>query len=299
MIRAGRLRAAISALLTVGLVGIGFGLRSVDPSVANPALLVANQRALAEHIARADDRLAALEAALGPALDDGRRGSARVVAGDRSPGPPLTDAAARVEAAAGGSAALDGALEAVAGSTVVPGGHDLDPPTDVAQLSSIAAQLEAAASAGEAFAAMRHRAEETVALIDRALAAVTAGEPEAALEHIGEARRAHEVLAAWESGLVTLPIWLGTIGDLIDVTEALAAASAAGDADAAGAAAERFDELSGEAREADVALGVAIAEGGSAVAAAPLRRLATVLDRIARLRATLASILHETAAPAR
>jgi hypothetical protein len=299
MIRAGRLRAAISALLTVGLVGIGFGLRSVDPSVANPTMLVANRRALAEHVVRADERLAALEAALAPALDDGRRGSARVVAGDRSPGPPLTDAAAQVEAAAGGSAELDQALEAVAGSTVVPGGHDLDPPTDAAQLSSIAAQLEAAGSAGEAFAAMRHRAEETVALIDRALAAVTAGEPEAALEHIGEARRAHEVLAAWESGLVTLPIWLGTIGDLIDVTEALATASAAGDADAAGTAAERFDELSGEAREADVALGVAIAEGGSAVAAAPMRRLATVLDRIARLRATLASILHETAAPAR
>ena len=77
---------------------------------------------------------------------------------------------------------------------------------------------------------------------------------------------------------------------MIEAVERILDAIERGDDGAASKAAAEFSALSGEGATADRALRIAMGEGGSAVTATPLGRLAGVLSAIGELRTTLASI---------
>jgi hypothetical protein len=74
--------------------------------------------------------------------------------------------------------------------------------------------------------------------------------------------------------------------------ETIIAATEAGDQGSAAAAAQEFAALAEEAGPADRALRIALGEGGSAVTAAPLGRLADLLREVALTRLEVASIVH-------
>jgi hypothetical protein len=101
-------------------------------------------------------------------------------------------------------------------------------------------------------------------------------------------------VAAWDAGLVTLPIWVETTDEMIGAVERILDATERGDDGAASEAAAEFSSLSDQGATADRALRIAMGEGGSAVTSTPLGRLASVLSSIGELRATLASIREST-----
>lgn len=249
--------------------------------------------------AAADGALTALEEDLRAALDSARRGSARVVSGDQPPGLELEAAAAAVAGAAPPAAAVVGSLATLSGTirALDRGGAPAAPATP-AELESIAVQLLATAPAADGFAAMRRRTGEVLQALDGALAALERRDVEDARQAVTAARDLLEILAAWNPGLVTLPIWLETAGAMADALERLVVAVQAGDADGITQAQLDFEAASAEAREADVALQIALSEGGGAVAAAPLQRLVGVLRRTSDARASLATILHASSSPA-
>jgi hypothetical protein len=77
---------------------------------------------------------------------------------------------------------------------------------------------------------------------------------------------------------------------MISAVEQIVAATRAGDASAAGAAADAFAALADDAVAADRALRIAFSEGGSALTATPLARLAAALRGIEAARARTAAI---------
>jgi hypothetical protein len=282
--------AAAAGLALVG-VGLVFGQRPAAAEQAAPQDVIATHAAYRQRADAALDAVDALEAVLDPGREAGRRGSARIVAGDDPPGPPLEEAAGSLEASVDEADALAALLAAVRGSTAADGS---EPPTPVngQDLRSIASQLRDSAAAGEEFAAMRHRAEEVGIALDAALHALEAGDTTAASEELAGARERYEVLAAWDPELVTLPIWLDTTGRLLDAIDDLLAAVEAGDPDAVIVAGDAVAAVGEEAREADVALSLAMSEGGAAIARTPLERLAGVLRRLNETRGELTAILQ-------
>lgn len=285
-------RGLVSGIGALVLVAAAFAGRAPDPAVelAARSLVVGRAESMV-------DALDALERALGPGLEAARRGAARVVAGEEAPGGTIVDAAdllreaePRATEVLRAAAALDGAVRtwrpAHGGfaSAIAPG-----------ELGSIASQLEASAPAADEFAAMRHRAERIVATLDRALAALQAGDLDEAERLVAAARSDHDALTAWENELLTLPIWLATADALIGDAETIVAATRARDPDAAAAAAEAFAGRGEEVATADRALRIAMSEGGAAVTAAPLARLAALLDAVDRMRIAATAIGQEAA----
>lgn len=281
-------------MLFAGVVGIVALVPVLGSGGPDPSAALGARTLVAERAAAADAALAELERAVQPALDLARVGAARVVRGEPPPGAPLAEAGAMlieldplaVEATAR-MRALDGARRAN-GSP----GSSAEPPAGPGALASIGAQLEGTAPAADRFAAMRLRAERVLTgliTVVQKLAAGRVAEAEAALE---QARADHEEIAAWEVELVTLPVWVEASGALVAAADALVRATAAGDAGAAAAAANAFATQREGAATADRALRIAMAEGGAAVTAAPLGRLADVLRRTAQARAAVAEILH-------
>jgi hypothetical protein len=249
------------------------------------------RRLVLDRAQAADAALAELEVAIEPGLDAARRGAALVVAGDETPGSAVRLAADHIERAdpiadraAVSLDALDGAVQAAGLDPVVPS------LPAAGELVSIAAQLGGSAEAADAFAAMRARAERLVSTLDEALAALEDGSLTEAQPLIAEARADHDALAAWDVELVTLPVWLGTTDAMIGAMEEILAATERGDEAAALAAAEDFAALAEEAAPADRALRIAMGEGGMAVTAAPLGRLADYLRTVAAARAAAAAI---------
>jgi hypothetical protein len=288
MIRGQSLLAAGFSIIGIGLL---FGQRPAVAELAAPQDAVATDAAYRGRAMAALEAIEALEAALDPGREAARRGSARIVAGAEPPGPPLEEAAGSLEAAIDEADALVGLLAAVRGSTAADG-DEPPSPVDGQDLVSIAAQLRDSAPAGEEFAAMRRRSEEVGTALDVALQALERGDTAAATDALNGARERHEILTAWEPGLVTLPIWLDTTGRLLDAIEDLLAAVEAGDPDRVTAAGSAVAAVGDEAREADVALRLAMSEGGAAVARAPLERLAGVLRRLDETRVALVAIVE-------
>lgn len=285
----------MAGAVAIGLAGTVFG---VD---ANPELAVTagRQARLGSLAAAADGALAALEAELHSALDAGRRGSARVVSGTAPPGQELEAAADALDEAAPGAASAEaavGALQGTARALNIEGAPASR--TTPAELRSIAAQLRATAPAADEFAAMRRRTDETLEALDTALAALEAGDVPAAQAAVAAATDLLDTLAGWDPGLVTLPIWLDTARAMASALEGLVTAVQAGDRLAAEQAQRDFAAASSEAREADVALQIALAEGGAAVAEAPLGRVVAALRSTIEARVMLAPILHPTPSPA-
>jgi hypothetical protein len=282
-------RLRTTALGVVAVIGVALLLAPGGP---RPEVDVAARRAIVVAAGHADAALAALAAALEPAIEAGRSGSARAVAGEEAPGPKLDEAAKLTSAAEDQGAearrtiiVLDRARNAAdpeaAALEIVPGPGELD---------SIADQLAASAEAADEFAAMRARASSVVDELDATLAALDDGDLEAARDHAARAREAHTAIAEWDVGLVTLPVWVETTDAMIAAVDRIITATERGDATAADAAAGEFAALSDDAATADRALRIAMGEGGSAVAAVPLERLAAVLSAVSDARAAVASV---------
>jgi hypothetical protein len=282
-------RLATSAMAVVAVAG---GILLLGPGGPSPAVEVAARRAILRTADEADVALSGLAAALVPAVDAGRAGSARAVAGDEAPGPMFADAAELTRAAEAKAAAAREALVALnrGRNARDPGASELEAVAEPGELDSIAEQLSAAAEAGDEFAAMRDRAFSVIGELDDAIAALDAGDLAGARDHVGRARDAHTAVAAWDVGLVTLPVWVETTDAMIAAVERIITATERGDSAAAQRAAEDFVARADDAAPADRALRIAIGEGGSAVAAVPLERLATILTSIDDARAAVTSV---------
>ena len=282
-------RSGLAALAaTVALVPL-LGTAGPDPSAA-----VGARRLVIERARAADASLAALERAVEPVLDAARSGAAAVVSGPDGPGDDLTTAAAELARAAPAADVARSAVAAVNRATAArdPRAMPAALPDGGEEVRSIAAQLEGTASAADRFVAMRLRASRVLDALGRTLAALEAGDVADAEALVAEARADHDALAAWEIELVTLPVWLETAGAMVDAVEAIVAATHAGDATAAAEAADAFAARSADAVTADRALRIAIGEGGAAVTAAPLGRLAELLREVANARSQVAAILQ-------
>ncbi len=267
-------------------------IAALGPGGPRPEVEVGARDLVADRAASAATAAETLADALGPALEAGRRGGALVIAGDASPGPSMAEAAGRLLDAVPLALALRSAREALDAARRArdPGVAALPPAPDPADLASIAGQLEASADAGDAFAEMRRRASAVPTWLEDALDALESSDPETAADAVAGARADHEALVAWEVDLVTLPIWLETTGAMIDAVDDVVAAIRAGDADAAAAAAAEVEALSEDAVRANRALQIAIAEGGGAIASAPMSRLATVLGELLTLREAIGAV---------
>ena len=278
------LSTALAVLAVIPLVGAG----GPEPS----AVLAARQLVL-DRADAADAALHALEEAIAPGLDAARRGSARVVSGDDAPGAELRAAAAALASADAVAGAARRAVDALEGARrLVEAGAAIDLDVARGEIGSIAAQVEGTAGAADAFADMRRRAERLVVGLEEALAALEAGLLSEARDLVAVARDDHDALAAWEVELVTLPVWIDTTDAMIGSMETIIAATEAGDDASANAAAQEFAALAEEAGPADRGLRIAIGEGGSAVTAAPLGRLADLLREVALTRLEVASIVQ-------
>ena len=282
-------RLATSA---IGVVAVAGGILLFGPGGPSPAIDVAARRAIVRTADEADVALSGLAAALGPAVDAGRAGSARTVAGEEAPGPMFAEAAELTRAAEAKAAAARGALVALnrARNARDPGASPIEAVPEAGELDSIAQQLRASGEAADEFAAMRDRALSVVGELDAAIAALDAGDLADARDHVARARDAHTAVAEWDVGLVTLPVWVETTDAMIGAVERIVTATESGDPAAADRAAREFAALADEAAPADRALRIAIGEGGSAVAAVPLERLASILTAIDDARATIVSV---------
>jgi hypothetical protein len=285
-------RAAI--VIVVGVViGIGLGLRSADPSRADPPAEAARQRGLADAAKEADAALARLGADLIAARDHARQGAALTVSGE-APAPELATAA---DLLAGGSdeadnarralRALHGVAASVAPAAQVPllsyGGTDL-------QL--VAAQLRTSAAAATLFVDRRHAAREVVEALASALAALERDDPTAALTSLDEADAPLALLADWENRPPLLRYWMDVSADLLGAARDIAAATLDQDPAAIAAAGRRYADAAERARGADNALALTLSEEGSGVSATPLRRLASLAEEASDVRAGLAPLLR-------
>jgi len=285
------------------------GTRLLGPAVAtlvlvpalgqggpDPALAIESRRLVVERAGDADAALAALETALAPALEAARQGTAMVVTGGEPPGSQLQAAATELASAEAAAVEADAAVDALEGArSAVGSGSAIELAVAPGDIGSIAAQLEGTAAVADAFAGMRVRAEGLVAGLERSFAALDDGSLDEARDLVARARADHDALAAWEVELVTLPVWIETTDAMIGAVETIVEATASGDEDAALEAADAFAGLAEEAAPADRALRIAISEGGSAVTAAPMSRLADLLREVADTRLEVASILRTVA----
>jgi hypothetical protein len=281
----------------VALTLVAFGARPADPARAEPTLAVARHEELRERAGAAAASLPGLRRELRAALELARRGSARIVAGETQPGPALAAAAERLDAARPAAERADDAVRALLGTAAAVGSTDapgtLEDATPAA-LAGVAEQLRGTTNAADEFSQNRHEAEAVVVAFGEALAAMDRDDPHGAVEAIGRAAGHLEAVAAWEpeAGLPTLRFWLETMTALLDASRRAAQAAAGGDREAAARAVRDWEAAAEDAHRADVALGIALAEGGNLVAAAPLRRLAAALSEVDAAEGQVASLVH-------
>jgi len=283
-------RAAASA----GLAILGFAVL-LGPRAADPAAAIGAQRVVRERGADAIAALDTLRTAIEPGLDAARLAAAAVVNGEDLPGDRIGAAADLIAGAEDAVlparravAALSGARTAWRSETA-----SLPAPIEVGELGSIGAQLRAAADVADEFVDIRLRSEGLPGILDGALRALERGDVAEAELRAAEARADHAAVAAWDTDLPTLPVWLGTTDAMIRAVEEILAATREGDPDAASAAAEAFASLREEGATADRALRIALGEGGSALTATPLQRLALALGRIEDARAAAVAAIDE------
>ena len=281
------IRRLLPAVMVAALLAAALGA-----GAARPEIEIGARRLVLERAARVDETLARLSTALEPAFDAARAGAARVVAGDEAPGVVLAGAADLIASAEDEAADARRAVAAMeeARRAWNPDGEPVAPATERGELGSIAAQLEGSSAAADEFVSMRRRAVAIPGMLADALRALEARDVAEARTLVDDARESHGIVAAWEIGLVTLPIWVETTDEMIGAVERILDATERGDDGAASKAAAEFSALSAEGATADRALRIAMGEGGSAVTATPLGRLAAVLSSIGELRTTLTSI---------
>jgi hypothetical protein len=289
MIGAARARR-VATVIAIGLaVGVGFGLRSAHPYLADPPLEAARNQALMQAWARADRALASLAAVLADAIDHARKGSALTVAGDQPPAPELSAAAGVLEAGAGTADAAHRSVEALAGlaAGIAPGLQI--PVLSVAgpDLLLMAAGLRSSADAATIFVERRHATETIVEALGAAVAALDADLTAAAITDLERTTAPFALLDAWVERPLLFRYWMKVTGELIDAARDIAEATIAGDPVAQKAAGERYAKAGDAARGADNALAVTLSEEGGAVSVVQLQRLARAASDVADERAAV------------
>jgi hypothetical protein len=279
------------ALIGIGLglaVGMGFGLRSPDPARADPPTEAARQGELADAAQAADGALGSLARRIAVAREHARLGTALTASGE-APAPELTAAAEALAAASGEADDAKRGLELLAGLAAAIEPADTIPSLSYGgtDLEQIAAQLEASAAAATLFVERRHATQAIVSALSAALAELERDEPSAALTSLAEADAPMALLDAWEQRPPLLRYWMTISADLLGAAGDIARATLADDPAAAKAAGERYAKAAQAARGADNALALALSEGGAAVIATPVRRLAAVADEVDEARAAL------------
>ena len=282
------MRAGISA----GVAVLGLAVL-LTPRTADPTIAVTAERLIRERAAVAVAALDDLRDAIDPGLDAARIGAAGVVSGDEPPSARLGAAAARITEAEDAVIPARRAVTALSAARGAwrPAAPRVPEPVPAGELSSIGGQLRAAGEAADAFADLRVRGTGLPGVLDEVLDALDRGDLDAAAELTARVRADHDAIVAWETDLVTLPVWIETTDAMISAVEKILGATRTGDEGAATEAAGSFAALAGEAATADRALRIALSEGGSALTAAPLERLAVVLGDIEASRAAAAAIL--------
>ena len=277
------------AIVTSGLLFVG---RSADPALADPPAEAARSTEVRDAGLAASIALERLHLALQAPLAAGREGTAATVSGSADPAPALTRAADRLDAARGPAGAALAAVDRFAGVSSAEGfalpGYELGS----AQLAIIAGQLRDAARPASIFASNRGRTERTVAELGSALAALEHGDPQGALAAADRADGELAAIRAWKADLVTLPLWIKTAGDLLVAVRRGSEALLSGDTAALAAARRQFAAAAVEAHRADVALGIAMAEGGSAIADSALHGLAQAIAQVERSADGVASVMR-------
>ena len=279
MIGAASRRRAVIVIATGLVVGIGFGLRSADPALADPPLAAGRADWLGEMARGAEAALERLAAALEEPRDHARRGAALTISG-AAPAAELLAAADLLADAGPDADAARRALLALAGA-----GAAIRPGVSVPLLSYagtdlelIAAQLRSGADAATLFVERRHATEEVVDALATALAALDRDDPEGALGALDAADAPLARLDDWEERPPLLRYWMTISRDLIDAAADIARATIAEDPAAVEAAAARYATAADAARGADNALAFTLSEQGAAISATPLRRLAAAVD---------------------
>jgi hypothetical protein len=278
------------AVLTSGLLFVG---RSPDPRLADPPAEVARSAALRDAGLAAAIALERLHAVLETALAAGRDGTAATVNGDTDPAPALASAAERVGAARGPASVAIRAVDRLSGMSNAEG--LALPPLQLSpsQLATIVGQLRSAVEPASTFASMRGGTERTVAELGSTLAALQRGDPRAALRAADRAEGELAAIRAWKADLVTLPLWINTTDRLLAALRRGSEALISGDGAALGEARRQFAAAAVEAHRADLALGIAIAEGGSSIADPALRGLARSLGEVERSADAVASVMRQ------
>jgi len=278
----------------LAVVGVAFLL---GPGARDPAATIGAERLIRDGAAAAMVALDQLRASVEPGLDAARAASAGVLSGDDAPSQGIEDAAALIADAEEAVAPARLAVSSLASARAAWRPETSQPPQPVAagELTSIATQLRASAQVADAFADMRVRGTGLPAVLEQALRALDARGFSEASEHTERARDAHAAIVAWETDLPTLPIWIATTDAMIGAVEQIVEATRDGDDAIALEAAEAFGAISDDAATADRALRIALSEGGSALTAAPLERLAATIGAIEDSRAAVAAIGEEVA----
>jgi hypothetical protein len=280
-------RAAASVAATVlGLLVLS------GPGTTDPAVSIAAERLVRVRAQAAVDALDALRAALEPGLEEARRAAAAVLTAETLPGERLEAAGATIAAADAQAIAARRAWDRLNGARAAWRGDlaALPDPIPRGELPSIGDQLRVTAPAADAFVDMRQRGLGLPTALAEAVTSLERGDPDAAAAIVARARADLAVLVEWQAAPSTLPVWAGTTDAMIGAVDALISATRAGDAAAAAVAGEAFAGLADEATTADRALRIALGEGGSALTAAPLERLAAALGGIEDARNTAAAI---------
>ena len=274
-------RPVVAGLGAALLLGAVFSQRSPELTTADPAAAAAVEAATHRDRDAAADALMALEAALQAALVEGRDGAALTVQAADQPGPHLTLGGQRIGAAEPLAARAREALGRLTGDLSIratQAAPSLD--LEVGTLSAIGAQLQGSAPAADAFWSMHRSTQAALDAIGVALAALEAGKPVTALQAMDRADEALSLVRAWRGTLDTLPIWLGTTVQLASSVRALAEAVRDHDLAAARAAEAAYRAAAAQAHRADLALAIAVAEGGGSVSSAPLAAAADALRSV-------------------
>jgi hypothetical protein len=269
-------RDALAVAVALAFVVFGLGPGAPRPEVAIHADELVSTRAIA-----AVDPLGELLDDLETATETSRSAATAIVAGDRSPGELLQEAADLV-ADAGEIAVLANARAGELESARLARDPTAEPMPEgvaAADLASISAQLEATVAAADEFARMRRRAVNVPEALGAALAALGDGDLETAEGRLAAAADDQAAVAGWDVDFAALPVWVAATDATIDAVERLLAAVRNGDQPAAERAAADFAALGDEATRADRALQITISEGGGGVATAPLARLSEARER--------------------
>jgi hypothetical protein len=288
-------RQVAAGLGAVLLLGAVLSQRSFDPRIADPGRVAAIQAVAIHDRQAAVAALDSLAAALRGALDEGRQGAALTVQTGERPGPHLALAGERLGSADPLAGIARQSMARLAGDLEL---LDIaDPPVlDVASgaLTSSGARLTASGTTADAFWSMHVATRATLEGLAAAFAALEARDVTGALADVDRADASLATVRAWRGALDTLPVWIDTASQLADAVRGLVEATRDHDQAAAEAAAALYRTAATEAHRADLALAIAVAEGGGSVSAAPLASAADALRAVEAAVAAVNSLVIPT-----